>query len=102
MLDEDNFQRIDQLIAKQLKKFASEHIFGQQLNYTRAQSAAILGVSTSTLDVLISRGEIRVKHWGTKRLIPHDELVRVAKKDFRSIWPEKVDNKTSRTDEGAA
>ena len=102
MLEDDNFIRIGKILDAKLNAWAEAHPLGQQLLYTRRQAAIILAVSTSSIDILINRGELRIRRWGSKRLIPHEELVRVSKKDFSSIWPEKGDKGTRRKPEDAA
>ena len=53
------------------------------------QAATMLGVSLSTVKELLRRGEIRPQQWGAKPLISHEELVRVSKRHFIQLWPER-------------
>ena len=94
MSDQD--AELDQKIAKLIDKKLANMPVGGQLLYTRKQGARLLGVSISSVQILIDRGEIRTKQWGKRKLIPHDELVRVSKQNFSEIWPEKRDGKTVR------
>lgn len=88
--DNELLDRIAELIKRALESFASAHPLGPQLLYTRSQAANLLGLGVASLDMLIGRGDIRVRHFGSKVLIAHEELVRVSKKDFDAIWPEKT------------
>ena len=48
---------------------------------TREESAFILSISVRSVDYHIARQRLRVKHHGSKVLIPHPELVRFARED---------------------
>ncbi|MDA1002093.1 MAG: helix-turn-helix domain-containing protein [Chloroflexi bacterium] len=45
-----------------------------QLAYRRDEAARVIGVSTDTIDRLISRGELRSARVGGARIIPATEL----------------------------
>lgn len=98
--DEENtslVERIAERISKLLEHFALSHPLGPQLLYNKEQAANQLGVSTGSLQILIDRGDVRVRRWGSRVLIPREELERVAKKEFAELWPEKgPDGKTRR------
>ena len=89
--NEDLFNRIAKLIDKKLEEHPSA-----KLLYSRKEAAELLSISLATLQILIARGEIRTRRFGTRRLIPHEELLRVAKKDIPEIWPEKGPHGTRR------
>ena len=80
-----------------LEKKLEEQVSEPKLLYTREQAADMLSISASSLDILISRGEIRMRQFGRQRMVPREELVRIAKKDIAIIWPERgPDGKTRR------
>lgn len=95
-MENELLEQIAELIRKQFEIFAASHPVAPQLLYTRVQAANLLGLAVTSLDLLIGRGDIRVRHFGSKILIPHEELVRVSKKDFDILWPEKGPNGTRR------
>ena len=64
--------------------------------YTREEAIEQLSISMSTLQLLIARGEIQVRRLGKRVLITRGELERLAERDIPTIWPEKVDGKTTR------
>lgn len=74
--------------------------FTTRLLYTRAEAAHMLSMSTSSLDILIQRGEFHVKRIGTgpcARIFLHvNEIEAFAKRDTPKIWPAKVNGKTTR------
>ena len=67
-----------------------------KLLYSRKEAAELLSISMSSLEILIARGDVRTRHFGKKRLIPYEELIRVSKRDIGKIWPEKGPNGTRR------
>lgn len=87
-------EQIAHIIDRKLEVFLADHPLSPQLLYTRKQAANVLGTSLSTLRLLIDRGDLRVRRWGSSVLIPHDELVRISKKDIEILWPER-NGKTS-------
>lgn len=89
LLDESDFERIAELIDKKLQHFVADHPLSPQLLYTRNQAANLLGTSLSTLKLLIDRGDLRVRRWGSSVLISHEELLRISRKDFSTLWPAK-------------
>jgi hypothetical protein len=50
----------------------------EQLQYTLAETAAILGISVGMLKRDVRLGKISVKHWGRRILVSRDELLRIA------------------------
>lgn len=64
--------------------------------YTRAETAEMLSISTSTLDVAIGRGMLRCIRKGRRILVHRDEIERWAKKDTPAIWPAKRNGKATR------
>lgn len=91
--DEDAYivERIAERISKLLERFVLDHPLSPQVLYSRKQAANMLGTSLSTLKLLIDRGDLRVRRWGSAVLVPHEELLRIAKKDIDILWPEKKD-----------
>jgi excisionase family DNA binding protein len=62
----------------------------EPLLYSREQSAAVLSISPSTLDVAIGRGMLRIVRKGRRVLIAKAELERFARRDLPGgIWPAK-------------
>lgn len=88
-------EQIAHIIDRKLEVFFADHPLAPQLLYTRVQAANLLGTSLSTLKKLISRGDLRVRRWGSSVLVPHDELVRISKKDIEILWPERPNGKTT-------
>jgi excisionase family DNA binding protein len=66
--------------------------------YSRREAAHYVGVSLSTIDVIVSRGLLRVRRIGRRVLIPQAELDRFVRADHICIWPPKLNGKTSRTE----
>ena len=64
--------------------------------YTRGESAEFLMLSTSSLDVLIAKGEINTVKRGRKVFVHIDELERAARVSFDKIWPARTEGKTTR------
>lgn len=89
-------RRIAELIKREFERFAANHPLGPQLLYSRKQASNLLSISLRSLQVLIDRGDIHVRRIGARRLIPHDELVEVSKKNFDVLWLEKEPNGTRR------
>lgn len=99
MSAEDNslMERIVELVEQMLAKWDAEQPVAGQLLYPQRQAAKIVGISLSSLEILINRREIKLRHWGSRVLIPREELERIAKKDFLELWPPKdADGKTRR------
>lgn len=88
-------KRITELIHREFERFAANHP-GQQLLYTRVQASNLLGISLSSLQILIARGDIGIHRIAKRVLISHEELVRVSKIDFDTLWPKKGPNGTRR------
>lgn len=80
-------KRIAQLLEEVIDRKLEEP--GHKLLYTRKEAAELLSISVASLEILISQGEIRTRQFGHRRLVPHEELERLAKKDIAEIWPEK-------------
>lgn len=66
--------------------------------YSRREAAKYIGVSLSTIDVIVSRGMIRVRRLGRRVLIHQTELDRFVREDHAEIWPAKHNGKTTRID----
>ena len=49
----------------------------QQLTYTPAQAAKLLGLSESAIRARSFRGQLPVQRWGRRLLIRHEDLMRV-------------------------
>jgi excisionase family DNA binding protein len=64
--------------------------------YTKKEAAEQLSLSVSSLDILIARGDIEVRQFGKRILVPRTELERLAKRDVVVLWPEKQNGKTTR------
>lgn len=67
-----------------------------KLNYSRVEAAEALGLSVSTIDVLVGRGMLRVRRQGKRVLIPQEEIERFAKREHASLWPPKQNGRTVR------
>lgn len=90
-------ERIVERISELLERFAQNHLFSPHLLYNKDQAASQLGISTGSFQILIDRGDVRVRRWGSRVLVSHEELERLAKKEFTELWPEKgPDGKTRR------
>jgi excisionase family DNA binding protein len=63
---------------------------------SRSDAAQFLGLAVSSIDLLIARGELRARRLGRRVLVPHAELVKFSKSDHGSIWPAKVNGRTTR------
>lgn len=70
--------------------------FSQKTLLTKKEAAATLSLSMGSLDILIARGEIEVRQFGKRILVPGTELDRIAKRDVVKLWPTKKDGKTTR------
>lgn len=81
---------IRMIIREELDGFALRHPMACQLLYTKSQAAILLGISVASLEILINRGEIKMRRFGSRKLIPHGELQRVANKDIPKLWPERI------------
>jgi excisionase family DNA binding protein len=64
--------------------------------YTKKEAAEQLSISVSSVDILIARGDIEVRQFGRRLLVPRTELERLAKRDVVVLWPEKQNGKTTR------
>lgn len=64
--------------------------------YSRAEAATYIGVSQSTIDVIIARGLVRARRIGRRVLIHRTELDNFVKADHVRIWPKKEKGKTAR------
>jgi excisionase family DNA binding protein len=64
--------------------------------YSRKEAATYIGVSLSTLDVILSRGLVRARRIGRRVLIHQAELDRFVRADHTEIWPKKRNKKTYR------
>jgi excisionase family DNA binding protein len=58
--------------------------------YSRAEAAAALSISVSTLCVMIGRGMLEVRRQGRRVFIHRSELEKHAKRDIDRLWPPKV------------
>lgn len=67
-----------------------------RLLHSREETATLLSVSVSTVDVMIARGLLRARRQGRRVLVPRAEIERAAKRDTAVIWPKKRDGKTTR------
>jgi excisionase family DNA binding protein len=65
--------------------------------YTRAEAAATLSLSISSIDLLVGRGMLRAIRKGRRVLIHRSELERVARQNIPAIWPAKLHGKTVRS-----
>lgn len=66
-----------------------------RLTYSRREAAQLLSISVSTLDQLITRGDIKIRQLGNRIFVPYAELEKIANRDIpKSPWPEKRDGKT--------
>lgn len=68
----------------------------EKLLFTRAEAAAMLSLSESTLDVAIARGMLRARRNGRRVLIEKRELEKFSRADHPRIWPASSDGKTTR------
>lgn len=97
MVDEkENDHVLLERIAKQLAELLAKPDHRPKLLYTRKEAAELLSISVGSLQILISRGDIRIRRFGSRQLIPHEELERLAKRDIAQIWPEKGPQGTRR------
>ena len=64
--------------------------------YSREQAARELGISESSLDMLIYRRLIPTVRKGRRVLIKREDLERFAAQQIPQIWPPKRDGKTTR------
>lgn len=67
-----------------------------RLLYSRAEAAALLSISVSSIDVMVGRGMIRSRRQGRRVLIPKTEVERVSRQNIPRIWPAKENGKTVR------
>ncbi len=67
-----------------------------RLLYSRKQAARMLGISVDTVGVLIHRGDLKVRVFGRRTLIPRRELEKLVSRDIPQIWPMKVSGRTVR------
>lgn len=74
----------------------------QKLLFTRQEAAAMLSVSTSTLDMMVAQGMIRAVRKGRRVLLHKNELARAAMKNFPRIWPPKRVRKTVEMENAAS
>ena len=96
-MEPEELEQLAELIVEKLEHLTHDHPLGPQLQYSRKQAANLLAVSLSTLKRMIDQGYVRVHRCGSAVLISHEELVRVAKHDIATLWPEKgPDGKTRR------
>jgi excisionase family DNA binding protein len=58
-----------------------------KLLFSKRETADALGVSLRTVDNLISRKELAVRHVGRRVLVPFDTLQQFAKRDHRTKVP---------------
>jgi excisionase family DNA binding protein len=65
--------------------------------FTRAEAAAALSLSVSSIDMLVGRGMLRCVRQGRRVLIHKTELERVARQNHPTIWPAKLHGKTVRS-----
>jgi predicted RNA-binding protein YlqC (UPF0109 family) len=91
LLVETLFDRIARLLDDKLEDLRPKHL------YSPREAAYMLSTSPSSMEQMINRGDVRVIHHGAKRLISHEELLRVSKKDLPFLWPEKGSGKTRRS-----
>jgi hypothetical protein len=77
------------IVREELESFAFRHAFGSQLLYTKPQAAQLLGISLASVDQLILRGLLKLRRFGSRKLIPHGELARIANQDIDEMWPAK-------------
>lgn len=68
----------------------------ERILYSRAEAATYIGVSQSTIDVIIARGFVRARRIGRRVLIHRTELDNFVKADHVRIWPKKEKGKTTR------
>ena len=93
-MEAEELERLAELVAAKLQRLTQDHPLGPQLQYSRKQAANLLAVSLSTLRLLIDRGDIRVRRWGSAVFITHEELLRLVKRgDIATLWPEKPEGK---------
>lgn len=52
-----------------------------RLLYNREEAARQLSISVRSLDYLVANKELSTRRLGTRKLIPHGELVRFSKSD---------------------
>lgn len=72
----------------------------EKLLYTLAESAEMLSLSLSTLQVAVGRGMLRARRQGRRVLIARSELERFARADHPRIWPQPgPDGRTRRREE---
>lgn len=65
--------------------------------FSRKEAAVYIGVSLSTLDMIVARRLMRFRRIGKRVLIHRSELDRFARADHFTIWPKKnSDGKTTR------
>lgn len=70
--------------------------FTTRLLYTKVEAAHMLSLSTSSLDVLIQRGEFHVTRKGGRVMLHINEIEAYSRRDTPTIWPPKVNGKTTR------
>ena len=56
--------------------------------YSKKEAAQQLSLSLRSLDQLIAQGELRVRRFGKRILVPKTELEKLAKRDVQIVWPE--------------
>jgi len=64
----------------------------ERILHPRLDSAHLLGISLRKLDGLLKDGSLRAVKIGKRTLIPHTELLRLAKSGTKSTQPPKPEN----------
>lgn len=57
------------------------HDIAPRLLYSRKDAARLLSISTRSLDYLIVKGTVNTRRIGSRVLIQHEELIRLASRD---------------------
>jgi hypothetical protein len=104
----ERFERLERQIAEltdrkskgtgnpEKRGFTSAYVPSQKSLFSKKEAAGLLSISVSSLDVLIVRGDIKVRQFGTRMLVPGTEIDRLAKTDIVELWPKKERGKTVR------
>jgi excisionase family DNA binding protein len=64
-------------------------MISDKILYSMKEAAAQVSLSVSTLEQLVTQGEVHVRRIGKRILVPRKELERLATRDVEIFWPER-------------
>jgi hypothetical protein len=68
----------------------------EKLYYSRLEVPQLLGLSLSSVDQLLSSGQLKPRYIGSRVFVSREELDRFMSRDRARIFPPKQDGKTVR------